>query len=362
MPPRDRSGPPGLSPAAAVRSLDLLMERVGATAREAGARFPLYARPGEAWVATRRGSWTGGFWAGLLWLRALRSQRGADADLAGVVTARLRPWARADTAVRGLIFWYPLVVARAVGGPGLVAVEEAAGAAARALAADFDPALGAVPWGAAFGGDRGLLRVDGAPGVAPLLARGGGAGAAAGVAHVRRHLDVCWAGGAVTPARRWTRAGWEPCPVPPRGWSRARPWLLLALAEAAAFAPELTGHPVVRAVLDSSAPLVPPADAARPGGVSDTSAAAIEAAALLALAARTGPDASSRLRGRADAVLRELVEGRLGDGVRGPVGVLGGGCYDSAAGVAVDSELVWGSFFLALALAIRGGVLPVPRV
>ncbi|MEJ8641349.1 hypothetical protein WKI68_07435 [Streptomyces sp. MS1.HAVA.3] len=46
------------------------IERVAVTGAAVGSRFPLYAEPGDGrWTTTGRGSWTGGFWAGLLWLR-----------------------------------------------------------------------------------------------------------------------------------------------------------------------------------------------------------------------------------------------------------------------------------------------------
>lgn len=53
------------------RAWAAVLERTGQTAAEVGPRFPLYADPETGiWKTTSRGSWTGGFWAGLLWLRA----------------------------------------------------------------------------------------------------------------------------------------------------------------------------------------------------------------------------------------------------------------------------------------------------
>ncbi|MER6175666.1 hypothetical protein [Streptosporangium sp. NPDC001681] len=70
-------------------------------------RWPLHADPGSGrWTTTARGSWTGGFWAGLLWLRAIMSGGPADRAAATGRTALLGPWIEADTATRGLIFWY----------------------------------------------------------------------------------------------------------------------------------------------------------------------------------------------------------------------------------------------------------------
>ena len=56
----------------AVSALAGILERVRRTAAEVGPRFPLYADPDTGrWTTTSRGSWTGGFWAGLRWLRAV---------------------------------------------------------------------------------------------------------------------------------------------------------------------------------------------------------------------------------------------------------------------------------------------------
>ncbi|MFB7942777.1 sugar ABC transporter permease, partial [Streptomyces sp. NPDC056049] len=91
----------------AEEALDLVLRRAGQTAEQVGDRFPLYAEPaGGRWTTTARGSWTGGFWAGLLWLRAGRSGSDGDRTTAATFTARLAPWAEADTATRGLILWY----------------------------------------------------------------------------------------------------------------------------------------------------------------------------------------------------------------------------------------------------------------
>lgn len=94
------------------RALAAVMERVSTTESQVGERFPLYADPRDGvWKTTGRGSWTGGFWAGLLWLRARYSGCSADRRAAVDRTARLAPWADADTVTRGLILWYPTALA-----------------------------------------------------------------------------------------------------------------------------------------------------------------------------------------------------------------------------------------------------------
>lgn len=327
-PLEDRRGAPvkpTTAPAWAAPALGSLLDRVAVTRAEAGDRFPLYADPGSGtWKTTARGSWTGGFWAGLLWLRARCSGDASDREAARACTARLADWAEADTATRGLIFWY-----------GTVLADDDSGLrdrAARACLDAFDPELGLVPWGSAFGGPRLLARVDGVPGMVPLLAT---ADTEAARSHLRRHVELCLGEG--LPRWSWRRApgaGWTACAEPPPGWSRGPAWLLLALAEAA----RLPGGDAFSEHIDTLVPehLVPPADAAHPGGPRDTSAAAVTALALFRLGRRD----------RAVAVLEELVgrhltaDGRLLEG-----------CYDLTATTAVRHELIWGDFFLAYALA-----------
>ncbi|MEU8776949.1 sugar ABC transporter permease [Streptomyces sp. NPDC048606] len=344
------------------RALGELLDRVAVTRAEVGDRFPLYADPRTGrWVTTGRGSWTGGFWAGLLWLRARRTGLPDDRAAAAACTARLAGWVEADTSTRGLILWY----ATALAAPDAAARELRTRAARAALSA-LDPRLGLVPWGSAFGGPRLLARVDGVPGMVPLLAAAGPRGAEAAASHLHRHLDLCLReDGALVPARLFTDgAGWRPYEDPPAGWSRGRAWLLLAAADA------LHRPAVPRGTPDGlygaaerlaapwtypRAPLVPPADETRPDGPLDTSAAAITALALLKLARVPGPRAPEHAR-RAAAILERLVGAHLSRGR------LLDGCYDARKGVAVRHESVWGDFFLALALAGLTGLVDVREV
>ncbi|OKK22976.1 sugar ABC transporter permease [Streptomyces sp. CB00455] len=403
-------------------ALAAVVERISVTEAEVGARFPLYAEPGTGrWTTTGRGSWTGGFWAGLLWLRARTTGGEAHRRAAAACTARLAPWVGADTATRGLIFWYGTALA----GDDTAAAALRAGAARACLAAR-DPGLGLVPWGDALGGPRMLARVDGVPGMVPLLAGAGPGGAVAAAAHLHRHLDLCLEGGDPAgdpprelpggatgkPAARplpppvWRfdgESGWLPCEDPPAGWSRGRAWLLLAVADALllpevvralppttaaahgrtgpaggaapAGAPDPSGGPggterlrglVERLLVDgelAGGPLVPAADVGRAAGPCDTSAAAITAVALLKLTRVLPGPRAAECSDRARAILRRLVDAHLsGPGRARPAGMLLDGCYDAGKGLAVRHELVWGDFFLALALAALAGAVDLTRV
>ncbi|MFI1759401.1 sugar ABC transporter permease [Streptomyces sp. NPDC020571] len=324
-----RAGGADTAPGWAASALDSVLARVARTRAEAGARFPLYADPDSGrWRTTARGSWTGGFWAGLLWLLARHTGAPSDREAAQACTARLADWAEADTSTRGLIFWYGTLFDED-DGDARVRVRDVG---ARACRDAFDPQLGLVPWGSAFGGPGTTARVDGVPGMVPLLAT---VDPEAAGSHLRRHLDLCLS--TRPPSWSWLRTGatgWTARADPPPGWSRGPAWLLLAVAEGA---PLLDDGSLAR-ITDALAPTrsVPLADLARPDGPLDTSAAAVTALALLRLGHRD----------RAVTVLDTLVDryltadGRLLDG-----------CYDLGAGTAVRHELIWGDFFLAYSLA-----------
>lgn len=150
-----------------------MCDRVDEMEAAAGERFPLYFHNGQ-WKTSARGSWTGGFWAGLLTLRALATGAG---DV-GPVRDRLDVWTDADTVLRGMIFWYGSGAERL----GLIPPRPSTAKVAGSLAAAFDHELGAIPWGTAFPGDP--IQADGAAGVVPLLEAHGHHGIA------RRHRDA----------------------------------------------------------------------------------------------------------------------------------------------------------------------------
>ncbi|MEW2635471.1 sugar ABC transporter permease [Streptomyces sp. NPDC048389] len=356
-----------IRPDCAERALSDVLDRVAATAVEVGSRFPLFADPDSGrWTTTRRGAWTGGFWAGLLWLRARHTGDPADRAAASACTARLARWAEADTATRGLILWYGTALAQS--DSGAVALR---GRAAQACLDAVHPRLGLVPWGSAFGGPRLLARVDAVPGMVPLLAQAGPQGAAAAASHLDRHVELCLGTGELVPSWRFEAdAGWQACDDPPSGWSRGRAWLLLAVADALLDPDAAQGKPaglkaaaqVLAGGTEAPGRSVPPADEAQPEGPLDTSAAAITAVALLKLAHLPGPRAAE-FSERGAAILDRLVSGHLtGRGGTRPAGMLLDGCYDAVRGIAPRHELVWGDFFLALGLAVLTGLVDVRNV
>ncbi|MDT0457362.1 sugar ABC transporter permease [Streptomyces sp. DSM 41527] len=372
------------------QALASLLERVSVTADEVGPRFPLYAdRESRSWKSTSRGSWTGGFWAGLLWLRALSSGDPAHRAAASDCTQRLRYWVRQDTATRGLVLWYGTALAAGPGGDeAAVRLREEA---ARACLAAYEGEWGLVPWGDAFGGPRLLARADGVPGLVPLLARtpgggsggssegggssgssgssgggkgsgdGRGSGQAAAYGHLTTHLDLCLAEDPPRPAWRAGPPGtWTACAEPAPGWSRTAAWLLLGTADGLHLLGDddrlrEAARQLAALRLAPGARLIPPAQDRIPLGPPDTSAAAIEAVAALKLAtlaraAGDGPE-GDRLTVRGRLILRQLTEAHQSDS-----GALLDGCYDAGHGLATHHELIWGDFFLAWGLALLTGL------
>jgi unsaturated chondroitin disaccharide hydrolase len=309
-------------------STDVTTDRVQSIADTVGDRFPLYADSSGVWRTTRRGSWAAGCWVGLLWLRANRSGATSDIRAAEEWARRLDVWTEADTATQGLIFWYGAAIGSRLG------LSEAATPLARKAAdsmrSRFDPDVGVIPWGTAFG-DTGLrARVDGVAGTVPLLAWAGETEVAA--AHLRTHLGL-----RTNPAWQRQDSVWQPLDDPPRGWTRGNAWLLLAAADGTRWlGDEFAGsaHVLAQDWLDAYGTAAPPALATAAGPV-DTSAAAIAAVALLKLGY---PEGETILR---QLAAEHMVDGRLLDG-----------CYDLPGGVATRHELIWGAFFVTLGLEL----------
>ncbi|MGH3941013.1 MAG: glucuronyl hydrolase [Pseudonocardiaceae bacterium] len=341
-------------------ALERVFDRVGQVAEQVGDQFPLFADPTTGrWTTSRRGSWTGGFWAGLWWLR-VAVLGGADRNVARAWTRRLAPRATDDTATRGMTFWYGAGSGYRLTGD-LVAAEVAT-LGCGALAAAFDSAHQLVPFGSAFDHPHRPLKpravIDPLAGVVALLS--GGAAARAGLrplarAHAARHVELCLSSegavrsGVFLSREKAGRGGLTGVP----SWARGQAWGMLGFAVAARDLDVEFAEPARRSALwwlervgTSGIPHAVPADPTCP---LDTSAAAIAAAALLTLATLGGPG-SAEHHTVAVATVEQLVERHLRDD-----GVLGQGCYDHTRDLAPAHELVWGTYFLAATLAVLSG-------
>lgn len=347
-------------------ALDRVLGRVGRVAEQVGDRFPLFADPATGqWTTSRRGSWTGGFWVGLWWLRvallagsAKDSAKSSERAVARAWTRRLAPRVADDTATRGMTFWYGAGSGYRLTGD-LVAAEVAT-LGCGALAAAFDPAHQLVAFGSAFDspgraapGPRAVI--DPLAGIVALLCDG--AATRAGLrplarAHAARHVELCLApDGGVHP--EVAPATGRPGSGQGGGWARGQAWGMLGFAVAARDLGTEFAEPARRSAgwwLERVSPgRAPHAGWGDPTSPLDTSAATIAAAALLTLSTLGGPDAAG-YRAAAVRTVEHLVESHLRAD-----GVLGEGCYDHTKGLATAHELVWGTYFLAATLAVLSG-------
>ena len=159
-------------------ALGSLLHRIAVIERDVGDRFPLYADPADGrWTTTRRGSWTGGFWAGLLWLRASLSGAAADHETALAWSQRLLPRVGDDTDTRAMTFWY------CAGTPHRWTVDPRAAAVAlagaEAVAASALPGSGIVAVGTAFSDGPPRIGIDALAATVALLDHAGMPDAAA---------------------------------------------------------------------------------------------------------------------------------------------------------------------------------------
>ncbi|QUH02497.1 glucuronyl hydrolase [Saccharopolyspora erythraea] len=342
------------------RALERSLLGVRTTLEEVGDRFPMFARhPGDTWTTSRRGSWTGGFWVGLLWLRAAVTGERAHLRTASDWTESLLPRADDSTSTRAMTFWYGAALGHLLTGDARAA--EVAHIGAKALAADFRPELGIIPMGTAFGtGDAGLREsfVDPLAALVRLLPWADGAHTALARSHLDEHVRLCLnAGGAVSAHLRWDEATSQLRPEPrPGTWSRGQAWALLGLAEAAtaldgAYLP--FAHAVAEHWLRTRPHQPPPDRTDGPPAALDTSAAAISASALITLGRRC--ESGRRYRDFAMATVDALV----GEHLTG-TGALLHGSYRTGPDGTESVETVWGNFFLTLTLAqLTGAVGPL---
>ncbi|MFF8828814.1 sugar ABC transporter permease [Streptomyces sp. NPDC015131] len=354
---------PSLDRATAASAAASMIRRADATAGEVGDRFPLYAGPGEGrWTSTRRGSWTGGFWAGLLWLAAGAAGDGDGGHAvrrAREVTVRLRDRVHDDTDTRALTFWYGAAQGHLRHGD--TAAARIAAEGAEALVAAAHPRHGVLPAGTALGrGARGAdeLTVDAAGAAVALLDWAGRERDCPGARELaQRHAaavrDRCLdEHGGVRPSVRLDGTGRDEAPA--GTWARGQAWGVLALTTAARVLRdgERDGGEgyrdaallAARHWLRHTGDAVPPWSFADPDGHHDTSAGAIAAQALLELAELTPGRPGRDLHEAAARLLGALVSGHLRNGR------LLDGCYDPASGTAVAHELIWGDYFLLSAL------------
>ncbi|WP_418648622.1 hypothetical protein ACNQFN_09190 [Thauera butanivorans] len=171
-------------------AIHALFKRMDGIAEQCGDRFPLFrADKSTQWTLSRRGSWLGGFWAGLWWLRAAYYGKQNDLDIARTWSARLESSLSEASVNRSFVFWYGAASNRACNTGN--AIRQLATRAAQAIAVDFDPSMEAWPVGPGMGvGGAGVHRIN-VDALAPTLALLHGYGDADGATKANRHLQTC---------------------------------------------------------------------------------------------------------------------------------------------------------------------------
>lgn len=370
-----------MQPELCAEATQRMLERIDASAAALGEAFPLAADPATGtWQTSPDGRWTGGFWAGLLWLAARASGQGQYMDLARAAIRRLESRLAVDNVLNGLVFHYGAASGACLHGDG--AARELALKGAQALASRFNRKVGYIPLGHQSGSltadPAGETNIDGVPGMSLLFWAAAQSGneplAQMAARHVSRHIELCQrADGSlhqaalVDPSSGATLRQYSPRGHSDAGaWARAQSWGLLGFAQAYAWTKDPAFLRAAEQVADWWLEHVPAdriafwdfRDPAIPCCERDTSGTAMTASALLKLA-RLAPGARGdryRQAGRAtvDALVRKYLT-PTSEGDRRPRGILTEGCWQHKEGVAKRHELIWGDYFLFEALLCLGG-------
>lgn len=348
----------------AINAIFARLEQIDA---ECGLGYPLYRTGGgEAWKVSVSGSWLGGFWAGLWWLRAHCTGHRDDLQKARRIAERLRGQLDSETHHRSLIFWYGAGLgARLLADP---KAEELTEQAVQRLAWAFDPVLGCIPLGREMGGGEhgdSRLSIDPLAATLQLFAlhaepRLLGLG--------RQQLQTSFracagTGGAWSSHGHFDQGQWQAGDVP-GNWSRGQAWAMLGLETGARLYGEpfrSDGNQAGRYWLDSRGLSIPANRLDQPQGPSDPCAAAMAALALQGWAIDAieaeGAVESEVLRQQAGQLLAAIVRGADFE-----EGRFIGHCYRTTATVEQKVESACGSFFLLAALLAWTGEIDPRRI
>lgn len=347
-----------LSRAQRSRAIDALLLRLESIEQTCGEAFPLYSPALEdRWTLSSGGSWLGGFWAGLWWLRARVSGAAADRDKAIRIGQRLAGKLQAPTLNRSMIFWYGLA-------PGALWFEHGESRllldqAGVALAPAFSPALGCIPLGCDMGGgpdgDQRIAIDTLAPTLRLLAHHPQNSVRQLASQHLQGTLDACSSGQGAYCGSVQHVQGRLLAQEPAGLWSRGQAWAMLGLVQAAGVYGEPFLSEAQRACeywLQTRPEALPANRLDQPEAGEDPSAAVIAALAMLGLETLAGQ--ARPWREHAERLLSAVLLSRyvVLDGAS--PGLFGGMHYRTREG----EELVessCSSFFLLLALLVLDG-------
>jgi unsaturated chondroitin disaccharide hydrolase len=333
-----------------------------------GGDFPHITQDGK-WCTTPDGVWTGGFWAGLLWLGYEVQKSGALLTAATTLTDRLLP--RAADAVNhdlGFMFYPSAIKGWRITGDDRYF--DAALTAADSLAAQFNPRGGFIPGWGFFGGEdwSGSVLIDTLMNL-PLLVWAVNHGADSRLLDVvHRHAKTALANhqradGSVFHVYKFDPADGTPIAGDTyqgldasSAWSRGQGWALggfAMLADTTGQQDYLAAAQRVAGYVERHLPAdrIPPWDYSASGApVKDSSAGAITAYGLIRLWELTS---DARYLELAEAMLEALCSHCLMRDERAPI--LAHATADLPHGLGIDESTIYGDYyFLKSLLALRG--------
>jgi len=358
-----------------------MRSRVDQTAGTIHDGFPHFADPMTGqWTLTPNGDWTGGYWNAMLWLSAHATGAEHYARMAAHWTARLRPRIDSATSAKGLLFYYGAALGAILAQK--AQARELALAAARSLAAMYNPRAQVIPMGTEFEEVHSVgtteTEVDVVQ-IAALLLWASRQTNDAGLrevalSHARRHIEFCLRpdgsicqSASFDPATgRMTHTYTHKGISNQSTWARAQAWGMLGWALTAQWSGDTSFLEPAECASDWWIAHVPKDriafwdfdDPEIPHTNRDTSATAIAAASLLKLAALSSRESKRRIYREA----AEATTGALVDRYLSADGILREGCFNKRIELATKHELIWGDYYLYEALHVLAGLLEPTRI
>jgi unsaturated chondroitin disaccharide hydrolase len=368
-------------------AIERMLKRTRRTIEQNLAEFPHYAdqNTGE-WTTSKDGFWTGGFWPGILWLAGYYSGERHYWEEAAQWTSRLEARVESDSVFRGFLFYFAGSVGAELANNSEAA--ELAVSAAYSLSKTFNPTVGLMPLGATAEESHAVgenetnidsLSASLVVGWAALYKNDENLRKIA-ISHalsnarfcVRTDGSVCQSASFNTEngelLRTYTHKGYHEAST----WTRAQAWAMLGYAYLAGVFPE---HPrlieIAEQVCDWWIANIPDDliaywdfDAPHlPETKRDSSGTAIACAAFLKLSAcHPDREKARRYHQAAKSTVAALCSTCLTPthiGDERPEGILTQGCFDPQRGTAIESELIWGDYFLLESLGVLTRTLPL---